>query len=71
MNKEGQGSNEIFLVDSLSFAYSYFIQTRFYNKSFIYGGLICRNGQKVRITFKTHSNVIHGITQFEILKIEK
>ncbi len=71
MNKEGHGSNEIFWVDSVSFAYSDFAPTGFYNNSCVYGGLICRNGQKVRITYKTQCDVIHGITKIEILKNRK
>jgi len=67
MDKAGHGSMEVFFVDSIPFAYSDYKITGFYNNSCVKGGLICENGQKVRIIYKTQCDVINGIVNIEIL----
>lgn len=67
MRKDGHESFESFFVDTLLFAYSDFCVDGFYNNSCVYGGKICRNGQKVRIKFKTQCGGVNKITDIELL----
>ena len=67
MDKGGHGSNEIFMVDSVIFTYSDYLLTGFYNNSCVKGGLICGDGQNVRITYRTKCDYLTGIEKIELL----
>ena len=69
MDEGGHGSRETFMVDSISFSYSDYNSTGegFYHNSCVKGGVICENGQKVRITYKTLCEYKVGIVNLELL----
>lgn len=58
MKKEGHGSMEYFIVDSIHFTFSDYIGTDGYNNSCVKGGVICGNGQKVRIEYYQRFNAL-------------
>lgn len=69
MDPSGHGSRESFFVDSVYFSYSDYMLSRenFYNNSCAKGGVICQNGQNVRISYKTMCQLGTGIVKIEIL----
>lgn len=66
MDKDGHGSMESFFVGSECFSYSCFISTGFYNTPCFRGGIVCENGQKVKVTYKTRCH-INSIIKIELI----
>jgi len=74
MDESGHGSTESYFVDSIFFSYSdyvsygrYAFSNYFYNNSCVKGGVICENGQNVRIHYKTMCEDLKGIVKIELL----
>mgnify|MGYP003682266465 CR=1 FL=1 len=74
MDEDGHGSREWYFVDSVFFSYSdynsygqFSFGNSFYNNSCVKGGVICENGQKVRIHYKTLCDDLKGIVKIELL----
>lgn len=51
MNFEGDDSSETFMIDSVSFLYSDYMPTDGYNNACVKGGVICKNGQVIKIEY--------------------
>lgn len=60
MKIEGHGSRETFFVDSIFFSYSDYIGMEGYNNSCVKGGMICNEGQKVKIEFINKMTFLTG-----------
>jgi hypothetical protein len=71
MDEAGHGSRESFLVNNIPFNYTDYMDDGFYNNSCVKGGLICSNGQYVRIKYRTKCEYITGIEQIEIISRPK
>ena len=62
MNIEDHDSNETFMIDSVAFSYSDYIAIDGYNNTCVNGGLICGNGQVIKIEYIQTYCLIVGVT---------
>lgn len=68
MDIEGHGSMESFSVNGVTFSYSDYFAIDGYNNSCVKGGVICENGQEVKIQYVSTVPYINAIIKIELKK---